>query len=79
MPSKRENPWFRVKQTGYGAGLPMAWEGWLALTIYLAVAVGSAFLLPPLATLAVLVLSTPAFVYLCYLKSDDEWRWRSPR
>src|SRR3546814_6692541 len=26
-----ERPWFRAKRHGYGAGLPIAWQGWVML------------------------------------------------
>ena len=33
-------PWFRVKRFGYGAGMPVSWEGWVVLAVFLAIAVG---------------------------------------
>ena len=69
--------WFSVKRHGYGVDLPIAWEGWLVLLLYLAVVICSAVLLPPVATAIVLILSTAAILYVSYVRSDDEWRWRN--
>ncbi len=58
MPAQSKKPWFAVKRLGYGVGLPIAWEGWLVLFLYLAVAIFSALLLPPLNAAIVLILSS---------------------
>lgn len=79
MPKKKLRPWFRVKSFGYGAGLPIAWQGWLLLVAYIAAMILSALLLPPLAFTAVFVLLTAAVVFIAYIRSDEEWRWRNGR
>lgn len=76
MAAKRTRPWFAVKRLGYGVGLPIAWQGWLVLVIYLAGAVCAALLFPPVASAVALILSTAALLWICYIKSDEEWRWR---
>lgn len=76
MPAESKKPWFAVKHLGYGVGLPIAREGWLLLFLYLAVAVISALLLPPIASAVALIISTGATLFICYVKSDDVWRWR---
>lgn len=68
--------WFRVKRHGYGVGLPIAWEGWFVLTLYIGAIVLSAALYSELASLAVLILLTPILLAVAYVRSDDEWRWR---
>jgi hypothetical protein len=30
------NPWFEKKQFGWGWGLPLTWQGWLTLSIFIA-------------------------------------------
>lgn len=76
MAGAHKKPWFPVKRHGYGVGFPVAWEGWLALCLYLATAVGAAVLLSPLPTVIVLVMASAAIGYISYVRSDDEWRWR---
>jgi hypothetical protein len=31
------DPWFRAKRYGYGAGLPVKWQGWVLIASYVAV------------------------------------------
>ena len=84
MPQKTSKPWFAPKQFGYGTGLPICWQGWLAFALYLVV-VGATPLaivvwpkpsvaLP--AMLAVIVFASAGFFVLCAKKTDGGWRWR---
>jgi len=77
MHSQEKKVWFRVKRLGYGVGLPVAWEGWLVLGLFLAAVVLSAVLFSELVSLAVLTVLTPAVLFIAYARSDDEWRWRN--
>lgn len=70
-------PWFRVKQYGYGAGLPCSWEGWLASAALLAaiitinaLASDQGWAIP-----AVLIV-VAAFCVIAWRKSDAPWKWR---
>ena len=76
MRDATKKPWFRVKRYGYGVGLPIAWEGWAVLFLYLSAATLSAVLLSPLPAAIVIFFSTAAVLYVAYIRSDDEWRWR---
>lgn len=71
-----KKPWFAVKRYGYGVGLPISWEGWLVLSAYLLVVIGSALFMSAVTTLVVVTVTTPLFVYVAYVRSDAEWRWR---
>tara|TARA_R110000824_G_scaffold61818_1_gene164049 strand:+ start:345 stop:584 length:240 start_codon:yes stop_codon:yes gene_type:complete len=73
----KKKPWFAVKRYGYGVGFPIAWEGWLVFILYLASVICSALFLSALATAMVLILSTPALLYIAYTRSNGKWRWRS--
>ena len=77
MAGERRKPWFRVKSHGYGAGLPIAWEGWLVLFLYVAAILSSSALISSMTSLIVLVLLTPLVLYISYVRSDGEWRWRN--
>lgn len=71
-------PWFRAKSHGYGAGLPIAWQGWLMLGMHLALMVGAAVLLldqPILMTIATFFCAfAPLPLYRA--RTEGGWRWR---
>jgi hypothetical protein len=70
--------WFASKRYGYGAGLPISWQGW-ALTVgftVLAVALALAFAHRPLQLIAVLTPPTIAFLAICARTTRGGWRWR---
>jgi hypothetical protein len=72
-------PWFRVKRYGYGAGLPVSWEGWVVLAVFLAIAIGGGLLKPEHPGLhgAVILISTAVVVGIAWRKSDGPWKWRN--
>ncbi len=81
-PSK---PWFAPKRYGYGSGLPIAWQGWVVLAVYMAVAVvipiGLVVLIPKPALLipAIIgaeVIPTLILCVICARKTEGGWRWR---
>ena len=70
--------WFAPKRYGYGAGLPIAWQGWVLMAAFLVVAIGAglAFGEQPVKLAAILV---PAIVILLVVsasKTRGGWRWR---
>jgi len=81
--------WFRPKTYGYGAE-PLNWKGWMAVLVYVAVVMSFTaplMVFPTLSRaertggdvaiwLALMVVVTMAFVWLCWVKTDGEWRWR---
>lgn len=73
-----ERPWFRPKRRGYGAGLPIAWQGWALLAVHAALIGGTALLLrdrPVLLTGAtVFVALAPMPLYRA--RTEGGWRWR---
>ena len=71
--------WFAPKRYGYGAGLPIAWQGWALLGVYLTLVVGAAFLLgedEPLAVLAVIAPATVCLIVISASTTRGGWRWR---
>ena len=53
----RKGPGFRQKNSGYGTGLPIAWQGWMLLALHIALIAGLAVLLqgrPVLMTIAII-------------------------
>jgi hypothetical protein len=74
--------WFRPKRRGYGAGRPVAWQGWALTGGYTLIAAASgAFLLPVSAIgfAAVMIGATAAFLLISARKTEGGWRWRCGR
>ncbi|MGN6690973.1 MAG: hypothetical protein ACTHJU_08540 [Sphingopyxis sp.] len=73
-----DRPWFRPKNRGYGAGLPIAWQGWLMLAMHMALIAGVAALCrghPALAA-ALVVFAGIAPMPLYRAKTESGWRRR---
>ena len=70
--------WFAPKRFGYGAGLPISWQGW-ALTIgfiAVAVAIGLVFRAEPVIFIAAIAPFLVAFLVICARTTRGGWRWR---
>ena len=70
--------WFAPKRYGYGAGLPISWQGW-ALTlgfVFATVLLAIFFARRPLQLIAVVVPLSAAFVVICARTTRGGWRWR---
>ena len=73
-----DRPWFRPKRRGYGAGLPIAWQGWLVMVLHIALITGVAVLLkdrPILMTIFV-ILAGVAPMPLYRARTEGGWKWR---
>lgn len=69
-------PWFAPKVLGYGAGWPIAWQGWAVLVGFFAgLALCLAYLHGPARPLAIAVLVC-VLVVICAKTTDGGWRWR---
>ena len=71
--------WFAAKRYGLGAGLPIAWQGWVATLAYVAIVIGSALLLAersPWALGSIVVTATAIFVVVAAKTTRGGWRWR---
>jgi hypothetical protein len=72
--------WFSAKRYGWGWGLPINWQGWVVLGVFI-VLFGVGFLLfPPSSALAHLLayvgLLTASLIAVCWLKGEPpRWRW----
>ena len=70
--------WFAPKRYGYGAGLPIAWQGWAVLAIFMALAAGTGILLKERPALAATIVF-PALAGLLIITARTTrggWRWR---
>ena len=78
-------PWFAPKRFGYGAGVPISWEGWAVLAGFLVCTILVLYLpqrlfgmgLGTTLGLCGLVLVSAVFVAIAKAKTDGAWRWRN--
>ena len=78
-----DGDWFEPKRYGYGAGLPTAWQGWVALGLYVLAAtfvpIGIAIVVPDMALVGgiVFVLALTA-MFMLFVRNHTRggWRWR---
>lgn len=74
------NYWFPAKRYGWGWGLPVRWQGWLVLAIFLMLVAVGAFLFPPRThmpgyVIYIMVLCV-VLTAICWLKGEPpRWRW----
>ena len=78
-----KEPWFAAKTYGYGAGLPIRWQGWLLLLSYIGAMTGTGLMTASPnggirgSTIILFVLLTGAFMLICKRRTRGGWRWRS--
>lgn len=74
-----DGAWFLPKRLGYGAGLPIAWQGWVMLLLHVAVIIGGSLLLahrpPAMIGWALIAGLLPMPLYAA--KTRGGWKWRS--
>lgn len=70
--------WFAAKRYGYGAGLPIAWQGWALLIGFIAATIGAAVALGrrPAAMLAIVIPLAILFMLITMRTTRGGWRWR---
>lgn len=70
--------WFAPKRFGYGAGLPISWQGWVLTIGFIgaAIAIGLFFRGEPLRIVAAIAPFLVAFVVICARTTRGGWRWR---
>jgi len=71
--------WFATKRYGLGAGLPIAWQGWLVTAIYLAIVLVAGLLLAeqsPWAFGSIIFTATAIFILIAVKTTRGGWRWR---
>lgn len=75
----RDGPeWFAPKRYGYGAGLPISWQGWALMIGYMALLLGISVLLKnrPLKLIAAVLPLTLVLVVISARTTRGGWRWR---
>jgi hypothetical protein len=74
-----DDGWWAPKRYGYGAGLPIAWQGWAITLAYCVAVTLSAWLILPRsipAFIAIVLGATAALILVCARKTRGGWRWR---
>jgi uncharacterized membrane protein len=69
-------PWFAPKRHGYGAGMPVAWQGWLVLVLFTAAIVVAAVRLAGVDRILAFAVLLVALIAICAAKTEGGWRWR---
>ena len=70
--------WFAPKRYGYGAGLPIAWQGWAVLACFIAILVATGVMLgeePGLAA-TIIIPAIALFIVICAKTTRGGWHWR---
>jgi len=72
--------WFPAKRYGWGWGLPVAWQGWVVLVLFIGSLSAVTFLFPPTRELPLFVILVVIIVALlvavCFAKGErPTWRW----
>jgi len=70
--------WFAPKRHGYGAGLPISWQGWVLTIGFVVLIMCASFLIPRgwLAYASVVAMLTVAFIVIVARTTRGGWRWR---
>jgi hypothetical protein len=70
--------WFAPKRYGYGAGLPISWQGWALLISYI-VLLGAAGLLMHrtiVGYFSIVAMLTAVLIVIAARTTRGGWRWR---
>jgi len=74
--------WFAPKSYGYGAGLPIAWQGWVLLAAFILLFTGLALLASTGAfaeaavAIVLMTFGTIVFATIANKRTRGGWRWR---
>ncbi len=79
MPNKSRY-WFPAKRYGWGWGLPLTWQGWLVMAVFVVLLLGGAVTLLPSHGAGIFVAYTALLsvllIAVCWLKGErPTWRW----
>jgi len=75
-----KNIWFPAKRYGWGWGLPCAWQGWVVLTVYMALTIAAAVFISPVSHIGLFLMAmfglAMTLVLICWWKGEKPaWRW----
>lgn len=78
MPLPKDKAWFAAKTYGWGWGLPLRWQGWAVMTLFIAAVIIGAPLAKTSLGLFVgyITALSGILIGICYWKGErPEWRW----
>lgn len=78
MDNNDDGAWFAAKNHGYGAGAPIAWQGWAFIAGHVALITGGARMLAhrPAAAVAWCIVIAAIGLPVIAAKTRGGWRWR---
>lgn len=84
MSHKTKPYWFPAKRYGWGWGLPVVWQGWGVLILFIATVSILALVIDPNENLVTFLVTTlvaaGVLLGICYAKGEPpSWRWGSAR
>ena len=70
--------WFAPKRYGYGAGMPISWQGWAVTLVYVGIVglIAARFRENFLQFLALVIPVTTTFIVIAARTTRGGWRWR---
>jgi hypothetical protein len=79
MDTRHDEAWFAPKRYGYGAGLPIAWQGWVMVAAHVAAILAGLPLAQHwpgwFAAWAVILGLAPLPLYAAKTRGGWKWRW----
>ena len=77
-----DKPWFSAKRFGYGAGWPIAPQGWAVMALYF-LALGGIGMISDspvgavrIGAFALFVMATAWFLVIVHRRTEGGWKWR---
>lgn len=71
--------WFAAKSHGYGAGLPVAWQGWVLTLVFVGIITGAGLIFAersPWVFGSIIFTATAIFLLIAARTTRGGWRWR---
>ena len=81
MKKEMKEIWFPAKKYGFGWGLPIAWQGWAVLMVYVLLTTTGSVMLSNFSKniiwlLPFILILTILLIFICWKKGEKaEWRW----
>lgn len=72
----QKHDWFAAKKHGYGAGLPITWQGWLLLALFVISVLLFTIYFSGFYRIAGIFGSAVIVCIIAYYKTKGGWRWR---